>query len=1547
MLERAVNDVVARHEPLRTLITDDDGSPRQLVHDPAPDLVRVGRRDLPAEELESALADAVTYPFDLGRELPLRVEVFCSGAERWTVLLLVHHIAGDGWSLRPLLRDLTEAYTARLGGSEPEWAALPVTYTDYALWQRDLLGDEDEPDSLAHEQLDYWRRTLTGIPEQLALPTDRPRPAEPSYRGDMRHFFIEPELHRALLGLARETGTTLFMVVQAGLAALLSRLGAGEDIPLGSPVAGRTDDSLEELVGFFVNTLVLRTDTSGDPTFRELLARVRATDLEAYAHQDLPFEQLVDAVGAERSMAYNPLFQVMLALDNNADTAVELPGLRVRPRPVGTRAARFDLTVGLSERVVGDLGAEGVQGSVEYSTDLFDAASVDAFAARLLRLLDQAVARPDVPFGELEILAEQEYAALVTTGRPGAAAEATAPALFEERVREAPHAVAVTAGREQRTYRELNESANRLARVLIERGAGPDTVVAVRLPRGPRLAEALLAVLKSGAAYLPLDPDYPAQRITHMLDDARPVLLVGASQDKGAGVGAGANFAPDTGAGAAAAPGTEAGVSAGVALDAGAGAYVGPTPGAGAYAGPTPGSDVPVLDLDAPDTLGALRAAASHDLGDSGRRAPLRPGHVAYVIFTSGSTGRPKGVEVPHRGVANLVAASQEELGGVGPGSRVLQFASPSFDGAFWEIGATLLAGGCVVMHPTGAWNAAEDLVPLVTSQKVTHLAIPPSVLAILPDDALLPDTTLFVVGEACPPALVEHWAPRCRMLNSYGPTETTVSATVTEPLTAGGTPPIGTPVRGVRVHLLDERLRPVPPGVVAEVYIAGAGLARGYRNRPTATAERFVADPWGAPGSRMYRTGDLARRRADGQLEFVGRVDEQIKIRGYRIELGEIETVLAAHPGVAQTAVAVHQGPRTSRLVGYAVPARGADGPDGAELRAFVARTLPDYMVPAAFVTLDRLPLSPNGKLDRAALPAPEPVGAGGGRAPRGAVEETLCGIVREALGMPDAGPADDFFDLGGDSITAIQVSSRARAAGLALSPRDVFRHRTVAALARVATETGAAVQADDGTGEVTPTPVMRWLHGLGGPTDGFHQSMLLRTPAGVRQDTVEAVLQSLLDHHDMLRLRRDDEGRLIVPPAGSVRATELLRRVDGGPATSQRLAEESARAVAELAPGEGRTVAAVWFDHGSEEAGRLFLAVHHLAVDGVSWRILLEDIAEAGRALTEGRQPRPQPVVTSFRRWSELLAAEADSTHRTAELPHWLATVAEPAPLAPGLDPVPGRDVTRTIRRRADSLDADTGRALLTTVAPAFHCGPDELLLTALALAVARWRRDRGTPAGGLLVELEGHGRADLPGADVSRTVGWFTSAHPVRLDLAHTDLDEALAGGPALGDAVKRIKEQVRSAPGDRIGHGLLRHLNERTAPRLAGLAVPRVGFNYLGRLPSGGPAADWTVDPAPDAFGGGADPDLPAVHTLALNVVAEDRPEGPVLRAGWTWPGALLGEDDVTTLADTWLAVLAVLARHDTGEAGRTPSDVPLVGLSQDQLDRLEAAWRSPR
>nr|UMM61371.1 Tsk10 [Streptomyces tasikensis] len=873
VLERAVNDVVARHEPLRTLITDDDGSPRQLVHDPAPDLVRVGRRDLPAEELESALADAVTYPFDLGRELPLRVEVFCSGAERWTVLLLVHHIAGDGWSLRPLLRDLTEAYTARLGGSEPEWAALPVTYTDYALWQRDLLGDEDEPDSLAHEQLDYWRRTLTGIPEQLALPTDRPRPAVTSFRGEVHWVRFSGSLHRALLALARETGTTLFMVVQAGLAALLSRLGAGEDIPLGSPVAGRTDESLEELVGFFVNTLVLRTDVSGDPTFRELLARVRAADLEAYAHQDLPFEQLVEALNPERSLSRQPLFQVLVVLQNAPAAAYSLPSLDIRPVPTVPGVSKFDYSLSLNETYDADGRPDGLEGYVEYSTDLFDRDTIVRTVELLDRMLTGFAEDCDRPVGEIETVTGEDRLRVLETWNETAAppAEADVPTLFERRVAAAPDDPALLYPGGRLTYRQLDVRANKLAHLLRRRGIGREDRVALAVPRGPQTVVALLAVLKAGAAHVPVDPDYPAARIAYLLDDSRPALLVTHGDTD-----------------------------------------------------PRRETDVPALLLDDPEVVAALAAAP-----DTPPDRPNEPGRAAYVIYTSGSTGRPKGVVVTHTGVAALLA-SQRERFAAGPGSRVLKFASPSFDAAFWETVMALLTGAAFVVAPADRLLPGDPLAGLIREFGVTHATLPPSALRALEDRELPSIRALVVAGEAVHADLVRQWAPGRSMINAYGPTETTVCATTSAPLSAEDVPPpIGTPLTGTRVYVLDERLRPVPPGVPGELYVSGPALARGYLGRPGLTADRFVACPFGGPGERMYRTGDLVRWTGDGQLVFVGRADEQVKIRGHRIELGEIETALAEHPAVADAAVAVHRDDTgDARLTAYLVP-RTEDTPD------------------------------------------------------------------------------------------------------------------------------------------------------------------------------------------------------------------------------------------------------------------------------------------------------------------------------------------------------------------------------------------------------------------------------------------------------------------------------------------------------------------------------------------------------------------------------------------------------------------------------------------
>ncbi|MFG1868433.1 amino acid adenylation domain-containing protein [Micromonospora arborensis] len=1449
----AVNDVVCRHEPLRSTVVERDGEPFMVVTPPGPGLAGLvlGEGD-------------PGHAFDLAAEFPIRVWLSRRSATEHVLLLLIHHIAADGWSLRPLLADLVLAYEARRAGRAPVQEPLLVEYTDYAAWQRDLLGDAGDPDSTAGTQLSYWRKALAGMPERLALPTDYPRPLELGYAGGTHRFVIGPDLHARLVELARETRSTLFMVVQAAFAVLLSRLGAGTDIPIGTAVAGRSDEKLDDLVGFFVNTLVLRTDVSGDPSFRELIGRVRATDLAAFAHQDLPFERLVDSVGADRAAGNNPLFNVMLALDNNAGFDLRLPGLHASPEPLPSGIARFDLTLGLSERVLGDFGTDGVECSLEYRTELFRPATVDALAVRLLLILRQIVVKPDLAVSALEILTPAEQAWTATGGgaAPDPGSPHTVASLFEARVAADPDAIVAVSGPVTRTAAELNAAANRLARLLVARGAGPETVVAVRLPRGIALVEALLAIAKAGAAYLPIDPGYPAARIAYMLDDAAPVLVL----------------AP------AAAAGTH-----------------------------------PVLDLDDPAVRAELLSA-----DDTNPRVRSHPDHPAYVIYTSGSTGRPKGVEVPHRGVVNLVAGSRERLGQLGEDTRMLQSASPSFDTAYWEMCVTLLAGGQVVLPRTDAWNVAEDLAPLVAAHAVTHLAVPPSVLAAFPDDALPDGTTIVIGGEPCPPYLLQRWAGRCRVLNAYGPTEVTIAATVGGPLTPDGGAPIGTPLRGVRLRLLDERLCPVPVGVTAELYLAGPGVARGYRHQPRATAERFVADPSGPPGSRMYRTGDLVRLRADGQLEFVGRADEQVKVRGYRIEPAEIEGVLQEHPGVGRAAVTVHRG-TAQHIVGYVVAVDGR--PDPAELRAFVARSLPGHMVPDLIMFLDELPLSPNGKLDRSALPSPEFAPAGPGRAPRTPAETALHEAFVELLGVAELGIDDDFFALGGDSVGAIRLSGRARRAGLVLAPGDVFRHRTVAGLAAVAAPAPAlaSVAPDDGTGSMPLTPVMHWLRELGGPTAHFHQSALIRVPAGTGQERLDRMLRALTDRHDALRLRRRD-WTLEARPVGA--APIVVERVDvhGLPDArrAEVIAEETGRVVSGMDPDEGRTTVAVWFDAGPDEPGRLFLAVHHLAIDGVSWRIILEDLAGSADAMP--------PVATSFRRWAHVLTEEARRPERVAELPYW-AGVLDGAALPPELTPVPDRDTTDTLRHLSVELGPDVAEPLLGAVPDAFRCGTEDLVLTALALAV----RSRGTfgdaADAGLVVELENHGRGAIAGTDVSRTVGWFTSTYPVRLD-AGAGLDPA--------DAVKRIKEQVRATPGEGLGFGLLRYLNAGTSARLAALPAPRIAVNYLGVFRIGEPV-DWALD----ALGGAADPELPVAHTLALNVVAEDRPGGRVLRATWTWPAALLTEDAVRSLAGAWQDRARTLAELGADDGGFTPSDLHLAGLDQAQIDHLESMWRSPR
>ncbi|MCQ8187449.1 amino acid adenylation domain-containing protein [Streptomyces rugosispiralis] len=1044
-LRDALMDVAERHESLRTVFAEDTEGPYQVVLDgpeARPALTVVP--DTAPDRLEREIAAAAGYAFELTDELPLRVWLFETGEREHVLLLLVHHIAGDGWSVPLLARDIVSAYAARRDGVAPAWRPLPVSYADYSLWQHEVLGSEDDENSLISRQLGYWEQALAGLPDELALPADRPRPATSAHRGERVPYQVPGPLYERIRSLARATKASPFMVVQAAVAALLTRLGAGTDIPLGTPVAGRTDDALDDLVGFFVNTLVLRTDTSGNPTFRELIARVRDTDLAAYAHQDLPFERLVEVLNPKRSQSRHPVFQTMLTFNNTerrqaADAAapedgVGAPGLAVERLDSDTGTAKFDLLLSFAERHAPDGSVDGLNAGLEFSTDLFERDTAERLVARLLRLLTAMTANPQARLGEVPLLDEGERATVLSGGhgavRP--APDVSLPERFEAAVARGPHGVAVETTAGAVGYSELNVRANRLARLLIDRGVGPEDLVAVAMPRSADLVTALTAVLKAGAGYLPVDPEYPAGRVAFMLEDARPALVLTTRELAGA--------LPE------------------------------------ALAGRT-------FVIDDRQAAEALAAYPATDVTDDERVRPLDPAHPAYVIYTSGSTGRPKGVVMPAGALANLLDWHQAQLPG-GPGTRVAQFTAVSFDVSVQEILSALLHGKTLVVCPEDVRRDPARLARWLHDTGVQELYAPNLVIDAVCEAATaqglqLPRLTdLVQAGEALTPhgAIRTFCAdrPGRRLHNHYGPAETHVVTACPLPADPDtwtpGPAPIGRPVDNTAVRLLDPWLNPVPPGAPGELYITGAALARGYIARADRTAERFVADPYGPPGARMYRTGDLARLTRAGQLTYLGRTDTQVKVRGFRIEPGEIEAVLTAAPEVARAAVVVREDrPGDRRLVGYVVGAHGGE-PEARRLREHAARHLPDHMVPAAFVTLDALPLTPNGKLDRAALPAPEYRTGTAPGVPRTPEERALCALFAEVLGVAEVGTEDEFFDLGGHSFLAARLVGRIRdEMGGDLPVRAVFDAPSPAALARLLTGEAAAEDRDS-TGTLLP---------------------------------------------------------------------------------------------------------------------------------------------------------------------------------------------------------------------------------------------------------------------------------------------------------------------------------------------------------------------------------------------------------------------------------------------------------------------------------------------
>jgi amino acid adenylation domain-containing protein len=998
-LAQTLQEVVRRHEALRTTFIAAEGRPVQVIGPARPFALPVVDLGAPpgAEREAEALALAgqeARRPFDLAGGPLLRAALLRLGADEHVLLVTLHHIVADGWSLGVLVREVAALYEAFARGRPAPLPELPIQYADFAHWQRQWLRGE-----VLEAQLAYWKRQLAGPPAALGLPTDRPRPAVQSYRGARHAFGLPGPLSEALRGLSRREGATPFMTLLAALQALLGRYTGQADVSVGSPVANRNRAETEGLIGFFVNTLVLRTDLSGNPTFRELLGRVRAVALGAYAHQDLPFEQLVGALQPERDLSRSPLFQVLFVLQNAPLPALRLGQLTLSPVEVEGGTAKFDLTLSLMDT------GQGLEGALEYNTDLFDAATVARMAEHFQTLLAGIAADAGQRLADLPLLAEAERRQLLVEWNATAApfpADACLHELFERQVERGPEAVALVCQEEQLSYAELNARANRLAHHLRERGVGPEARVGLCLERGVEMVVAVLAVLKAGGAYVPLDPDYPSRRLGFMLHDAGVAVLL--TQQR---------LLPRL-----------------------------------------PPHEARVVCLDS-TTQDWQRCSAANP-------APAAMAlHPAYVIYTSGSTGQPKGAVNTHRGVCNLLRWMQGAYG-LGASDRVLQQTTFSFDVSVLECFWPLLAGARLVLAAPGGQRDSAYLAGLIGREQLTTVLFVPSML-----QAFLQDTDLRVfgslrrvvcTGEALPYELAQRFArllPGCQLINLYGPTEAAVEATcwTYRPEPERAAIPIGRPVANTRVYALDGEMQPVPSGVSGELYLGGCQLARGYLGRPGLTAGRFVPDPFGpGAGGRLYRTGDRVRWRADGQLEFLGRLDHQVKIRGHRIELGEVEAALAQHPGVAgAVALAREDRPGDKRLVAYLV-ARPDAAPSGGDLRAFLRERLPDYLVPSAFVPLPALPLTANGKLDRQALPAPDPQTAAppeGYVAPRNPAEGRLAGIWQEVLGVERVGVHDDFFALGGHSLLAVRLlAALDKQLGVRLPLATLFQNATVAEL-------------------------------------------------------------------------------------------------------------------------------------------------------------------------------------------------------------------------------------------------------------------------------------------------------------------------------------------------------------------------------------------------------------------------------------------------------------------------------------------------------------------
>ncbi|OPB26466.1 non-ribosomal peptide synthetase [Pseudomonas fluorescens] len=1469
--EAALQALIMRHETLRTTFPSVDGVACQKVS--AQTTVRMGWQDFCAldepqrQQRLQQLADVEAHtPFNLETGPLLRACLVKAGEQEHYLVLTLHHIVTEGWAMDIFARELSALYEAFIDERDSPLPALPVQYLDYSVWQRQWMEAGER-----QRQLDYWTAQLGNEHPLLELPGDRPRPPVQSHRGELYRFDLSDELAARVRAFNAQHGLTLFMTMTATLAVLLYRYSGQTDLRIGAPVANRIRPESEGLIGAFLNTQVLRCQLTGQMQVSELFEQVRHTVIEGQSHQDLPFDHLVEALQPPRSAAYNPLFQVMCNVQRwEFQQSRQLAGMTVEYLANDARATKFDLNLEVTD-LDHRLGC-----CLTYSTDLFDEPRIARMAAHWCNLLEALIAYPGQRLSELPLLSADEQRALQDSlgAEKGAhRLDQCIHQLFSQQASQRPDAPALTFAGVTLSYAQLDERANRLAWMLRERGVGPQVRVGLALPRSLEMVIGLLAILKAGGAYVPLDPEYPLDRLHYMIQDSGIGLLLS---------------------------------------DAALFEALGELPATVACW--CLEDDSPVLANYPAEALPFVSLAQ----------------HQAYLIYTSGSTGKPKGVVVSHGEIAMHCQAVIERFD-MRPDDCELHFYSINFDAATERLLVPLLCGARVVLRAQGQWDA-EEICALIRTHRINVLGFTPSYGSQLAQwlatqQQTLPVRMCITGGEALTGEHLQRiraaFTPQL-FFNAYGPTETVVmplASLAPERLEEGaGSVPIGSIVGERVAYILDADLALVPQGASGELYIGGTGLAQGYHQRPGMTAERFVADPFAGKGGRLYRTGDLVRQRADGLVEYLGRIDHQVKIRGFRIELGEIETRLLEHEAVREAVVLALDAPSGKQLVAYLV----SDAEHVAlrdALRAHLKAQLPDYMVPAHLIVLQSMPLTANGKLDRRALPEPDPeANRQAYVAPRSELEHSLAAIWCAVLNVEQVGLDDNFFELGGDSILSIQVVSRARQAGIHFSPRDLFQHQTVQSLAAVATRSERVI-AEQGLliGPSGLTPIQHWFFDTDIPArQHWNQALVLKPLQLLDPHRLEQALLAVLEHHDALRLSftpRDAQWHAehLGVPEGGVLLQAQVRDMQACTA----LFTDTQRSL-DLA--QGPLLRALLVD-GPQGQQRLLIAIHHLVVDGVSWRVLLEDLQNVYRQLSEGQSVSLPAKTSALRDWAARLQAYAHSESLREELSLWQAQLAGPAVALPVQRP---QGTLRNCDAETVSvrLDAERTRQLLQQAPSAYRTQVNDLLLTALARVLCRWSGQASA-----LIQLEGHGRETLfDDIDLTRSVGWFTSAYPLRL----TPQAEQ-------SDSIKAIKEQLRGVPHKGLGYGVLRYLADDLCKQsMAALPSAQITFNYLGQFDQSF-GTEALFHPLEESAGLAHDPDAPLPNELSI----DSQVYGGELVLRWTFSRERHDQQVIRDLAEAYLAELRSLIAHclqdDAG--GLTPSDFPLAHLTQVQLDAL--------